>query len=115
MAVEKSVSISSVPAETVISADTKFKGSVCTDKPIVIDGFFEGEIKSTSTVVVSESGVVNASIECANMKLLGKGEGTIACQELFQFGENGEYVGDISTTYIEMGRGAKLDGKVKIG
>ena len=107
--------LSSIPSETIISAQTKFIGSINTDKPLVIDGSFEGEIKSTSSVCVNATGVVKAKIECQSMQLFGKGDGSIVCQDVLEFGASGEFVGDVVTKSIVMAAGAKLDGNCKIG
>ena len=54
---DQTVSISSETIETVIGSQTRFKGNVKTDKPIRIDGIFEGDIDSTNLVLISESGI----------------------------------------------------------
>jgi len=107
--------LSSIPTETTISAQTKFVGSINTDKPLVIDGSFEGEIKSTSSVCINESGVVKAKIECQSMQIFGKGDGNIVCRDMLEFGRVGEFVGDVITKNIIMAAGAKLEGNCKIG
>lgn len=112
---QKTVSINSVPAETVVSGQTKFKGTIVTDKPLTIEGSFEGEIKSTDMVTVTENGVIDAEIECKSMKMLGHGRGSIVCQETLEFGASGDFEGDVTTTNIIMGSGAKLEGSCKIG
>ena len=45
-----SISIDSELIETIIGLNTKFKGSVKTDKVLRIDGEFEGEIESTTVM-----------------------------------------------------------------
>ena len=57
-----SVSIDSEIIETIIGLNTKFKGSVKTDKIIRIDGEFEGDITSTAKVIISETGKFNGEI-----------------------------------------------------
>lgn len=109
------VEITSAPSETVISADTKFKGDIDTDKPLTIEGIFEGTIKSTNTIYVAETGEISATIECKAMTMLGKGSGNILCMESLEFGPAGTFVGNVATRDIVMAAGAKLDGQCKIG
>lgn len=113
--VEETVTIVSAPAETVISAGTTFKGTIDTDKPITVEGMFEGEIKSTGIVTVSEGGAIKATVECAELLMHGTGEGSINCTGLVEFGTTGSFVGDVTTRDIVMGAGAKLEGQCKIG
>lgn len=113
--VEETVTIVSAPAETVISAGTTFKGTIDTDKPVTVEGMFEGEIKSTGIVTVSEGGAIKATVECERLLMHGTGEGSINCTGLVEFGTTGSFVGDVTTRDIVMGAGAKLEGQCKIG
>ena len=112
---DNSVSISSAVAETIVGAQTKFKGSVNTDKPIRIDGVFEGEILSTSNVLISECGFFNGTITCVDLQLTGRAEGTVVCSNLLEFAETGSFKGDITTKDIVIVRGSKIEGTCKVG
>jgi len=109
-----SVSISSKVIETVISAQTKFKGSVHTDKPIRIDGYFEGEIVSTDVVEVSKGGEFKGIIKCNCFNLYGNASGSAECKDLLHIAEGASYSGDVVTSALETVRGSKLNGKVQI-
>jgi len=110
-----SVSINSLVIETVVGAQTKFKGSVNTDKPIRIDGIFEGEIVSSNLVFVSECGYLNGNVSCADMKLVGKTEGKINVSNLLEFAPTGQFKGDVVTKDIILVKGAKIEGTCKVG
>ena len=101
--------------ETVVGAQTKFKGTVNTDKPITIDGVFEGEIISSDDVFVSECGFLNGTVSCRNFKLIGKAEGKIVCSELMEFTPTGSFKGDIETKDLIVVKNAKFEGNCKIG
>lgn len=112
---DNSVSINSLVIETVVGAQTKFKGSVNTDKPLRIDGAFEGEIQSTSLVYVTECGYLNGTVNCAEFQLVGRAEGTITCTELMEFAPTGQFKGDVTTKDIIIVKGSRLEGNCKIG
>lgn len=112
---DNSVSINSLVIETVVGAQTKFTGSVNTDKPLRIDGSFEGEIQSTSLVFITESGYLNGTVSCAEMQLVGKAEGTVTCSGLMEFAPTGQFKGDLSTKDIVIVKGSKLEGNCKVG
>ena len=114
MAEYSSVSINSQIAETVIGVQTKFKGSVSTDKPIRIDGYFEGNIDTTSSVIISETGDFNGTIKCADFNLIGKGKGNAICTNLCQIAPGGYFEGDITTADLITVKGSVINGKIII-
>ena len=114
MADYDSVSINSQIIETVIGAQTKFKGTVTTDKPIRIDGYFEGTIETSNSVVISETGEVNGTIRCADFNLIGKGTGNVICTNLCQIAPGGYFEGDITTSDLITVKGSVINGKIII-
>ncbi len=100
--------------ETVIGAQTKFKGTVTTDKPIKIDGYFEGTIDTTSTVNISETGEVNGTIKCHDFNLIGRGKGNVICTNLTQIAPGGYFEGDITTADLITVKGSVINGKIII-
>jgi len=109
-----SVDIDSEVIETVIGADTKFKGTVKTGKTIRIDGYFEGEIDSDNLVIVSEIGKFKGNLKCNTLYLDGHGEGEATCTELCKFAPIGSFSGDIATKNIVLVEGSILDGNIKM-
>ncbi len=105
-----SISIDSELIETIIGLNTVFKGSVKTDKVIRIDGVFEGEIDSTSKVIVSETGKFKGTIKCSELKLDGYVEGKATCSELLRIADIGVFCGDVITKNVIMVEGSLLDG-----
>ena len=108
------VSISSQTIETVIGAQTKFKGNVRTDKPLRIDGYFEGNIDSTNLVIISECGVFKGTLNCGELQLMGSGEGKTNCAGLLQFAATGKSIGDVVTKSLITVPGSVLHGTCKM-
>ena len=108
------VSLSSEVIETVIGGQTRFKGNVRTDKPIRIDGIFEGDIDSTNLVLISESGRVKGNIKCSELQLKGTGEGTANCTNLMQFASTGSFAGDIVVGSLITVPGAVFNGNCRM-
>ena len=109
-----SVTIDSEVIETVIGSKTRFKGSVATDKPIRIDGVYEGEIDSTALVVISESGSFNGQMKCRELQLKGSAEGTVVCEELLQLANTGRFSGDADTKDAIIIVGSVFDGSLRM-
>ena len=108
------VSLSSEVIETVIGGQTRFKGNVKTDKPIRIDGIFEGDIESTNLVLITEGGRVKGNIKCAELQLKGTGEGTANCTQLMQFAPTGSFAGDITVGSLITVPGAVFNGNCRM-
>ena len=114
MSDNNTVSISSEVIETVIGAQTRFKGNVRTDKPLRIDGNYEGDIDSTNLVIISECGVFKGNIKCAELQLIGAGEGTAVCTKLMQFAATGKFAGDITVGSLITVPGSFFNGNCRM-
>ena len=109
-----SVSIDSEIIETIIGLNTKFKGSVKTDKIIRIDGEFEGDITSTAKVIISETGKFKGEIKCTELVLDGHAEGKAECSEFLKIAAIGVFTGDVAAKNLIMVEGSVLDGTLKM-
>ena len=107
-----STSVDSVIVETAIGVDTVFKGSINTNKPIRIDGHYEGEINSDNLIIITETGFFSGDMKCRELQLQGKGEGTVVCTELMQLSNTGAFRGNIATKDIIMVKGSQIDGQI---
>ena len=107
-----STSIDSVIIETAIGVDTVFKGSIKTNKPIRIDGHYEGEIDSDNLIIITETGFFSGTLNCRELQLQGHGEGEATCTDLMQFSATGSFKGNVATKDIILVRGSQLDGQI---
>ena len=108
------VSINSDVIETVIGPKTRFKGTVSTDKPVRIEGNFEGTIDSTDKVEVAETGFFEGTLNCRELNLLGEVKGKVNCFEVFRFALSGKFTGDAVTANVDIHPGSDFDGTLKI-
>ena len=107
-----STSVDSVIVETAIGVDTVFKGSINTNKPIRIDGHYEGEINSDNLIIITETGFFSGDMKCRELQLQGKGGGTVVCTELMQLSNTGAFRGNIATKDIILVKGSQIDGQI---
>ena len=107
-----STSVDSIIVETAIGVDTVFKGSINTNKPIRIDGHYEGDITSDNLIIVSETGFFSGDMKCRELQIQGKGEGSVMCTDLMQFSSTGAFRGSIATKDIILVKGSQIDGKI---
>ena len=109
-----SVSISSDVYETIIGQKTVFKGNVNTDKPIKIEGVFEGTIESLGSVFIADTGRFDGILHCRNLELVGTLTGKVKCSDTFRFALSGKFQGEATTANIDIRPGSSFDGTLKI-
>ncbi|MBR5640706.1 MAG: polymer-forming cytoskeletal protein [Firmicutes bacterium] len=107
-----STSVDSIIVETAIGVDTVFKGAINTNKPIRIDGHYEGQIDSDNLIIITETGFFSGEMRCRELQLQGKGEGTVVCMELMQLSDTGSFRGKIATKDIILVKGSQIDGQI---
>lgn len=108
-------SVNSLIIETIIGADTVFKGNISTAKPIRIDGVYEGEIVSEDIIIITETGKFNGTLKCRELQIAGCGEGSATCTELMEFAPTGKFKGDITTKNIVTCKETVIDGTLTMG
>ena len=111
----QSTSVDSTLVETTVGADTVFKGAINTNKPIRIDGHYEGSIDSSDLIIITQSGFFNGDLRCRELQLQGKGQGTAICMELMQLSDTGAFKGKIATKDIILVKGSQIDGEIDMG
>ena len=107
---DRGITVSSTVAETIIGAETKYKGTVTTSKAIRVDGSFEGEIKSGGVVIVGETGQFKGTMECATLFTSGQIEGTVTVQGRLECTGTGRIKGDLTVKDLILAEGAVFDG-----
>ncbi len=89
-------SVESSNVNTLIGEGCVFEGSLNLSTATRIDGRVKGNIKSEGMLIIGESGSV---------------EGDISCPEVLIYGT---VIGNINAKKIELKRGAKLSGDIKV-
>jgi cytoskeletal protein CcmA (bactofilin family) len=100
---------------TYIEEGCTLSGQLQFQSGVRIDGQVEGEIRARGTVVVGESGVVEASILADVVVVLGEVEGEITAQTLVALHKGARVHSDISTAGIVVEPGANFRGSIVIG
>ncbi|MNW29298.1 Polymer-forming cytoskeletal [compost metagenome] len=101
----------SAPAmDTLLANGTSFVGTVEAEANIRIDGHFQGDIRSTRTVVIGESAVVRSDIIAQDVILAGKVFGSITTEGRLTITPTGELYGNTATAALVISEGGVLDG-----
>ena len=96
---------------TFLGADAFWKGELSFKGTLCIDGKFEGRIKAHDTLVISETGDVNAIIHAGTVICKGVITGDVVASQRIVMHSKSKIVGDVKTPSINIESGAVLDGK----
>ncbi|KJD46506.1 bactofilin family protein [Paenibacillus terrae] len=101
----------SAPAtDTLLANGTSFEGTIEAEANIRIDGHFQGDIRSTRTVVIGESAVVRSDIIARDVILAGKVFGSITTEGRLTITPTGELYGKVAVAALVISEGGVLDG-----
>ena len=78
-----------------IGATTKIKGDINSQEDFRIDGQFEGNLTTTSKIVLGEKGVLDGNIKCANAEILGKVSGDLVVENLLSIKSTASIDGNV--------------------
>lgn len=106
--------LDSLPITTVVGNDMRFKGDIHGDGIVRIDGKVEGNISSKQGIILGEKADVEGSLESDNIIIFGHIKGSIKSKELI-LKTPGSVQGDIVSDFLEVEKGSKYDGTLKIG
>ncbi|MEE8581164.1 MAG: polymer-forming cytoskeletal protein [Myxococcota bacterium] len=105
-----------VPASTNLTAfidqGSHFEGKLSFKDTVRIDGRFQGEISSENTLIVGESGEIEAAIRSSTVVVSGSVLGDIYATHQVRLHKTAQVEGNIETPSLVVDEGATFNGKV---
>jgi cytoskeletal protein CcmA (bactofilin family) len=98
-----------------IDQGSEFEGKLSFRDTVRIDGRFQGEITSENTLIVGESGEIDAEIRSKNVVVSGTVHGNIIAEAKVVLHKSARVEGDIQTPSIVVEEGAMISGKISMG
>jgi cytoskeletal protein CcmA (bactofilin family) len=98
-----------------IDQGSEFTGKLSFKDTVRIDGRFEGEIASENTLIVGETGHVQASIRSATVIVSGHVQGDVQASAQVTLHKTAVVNGNIVTQRLVVEDGAELNGQVQMG
>ena len=95
-----------------IDQGSEFSGKLSFKDTVRIDGRFEGEIASENTLIVGETGHVQASITSETVIISGEVQGDIIARGQVSIHKTGCVLGDIQTASLTVEEGAQVNGRI---
>ena len=99
-------------ANTVIGNTIVIDGEISGDEDLTIRGTLKGKIVLSASLIVENSGTVDADIETKNVEVSGNVTGNITSTERVELKSDGRMVGDIKAPRILIADGAVFKGNV---
>jgi cytoskeletal protein CcmA (bactofilin family) len=102
------------PATCRLEHGCEMSGRLALARPLVIEGEFRGAIESESSVVVSETGSVEASIRARSVEIRGAVVGDVSSAREVVIHAGGRLHGDVETPSLVIERGAFFNGRTRM-
>ena len=97
-----------------LGQNTSFNGTLVFDGTVRIDGNFEGNVKTNDTLVIAESGNVNAQIEAGVVKISGTFDGLVIAKNKVELYKPASVFGTIRTPVLKVEEGVIFNGKAEM-
>ncbi len=98
-----------------IDQGSNFEGKLSFKDTVRIDGGFKGEISSENTLIVGESGEIEALISSKNVVVSGSVVGNIVATDQVVLHKSARVDGDITTPSVVVEKGAVFNGTLSMG
>ncbi len=99
--------------DTLIGANSTFKGELSFQGAVRIDGKFEGNITASKdgTLIVSEGAFLQGEVRVPNLILHGTIRGNVHAGNSLKIGAKGQLNGDVEYAVITLSEGAAVNGR----
>ncbi len=97
-----------------IDQGSEFEGKLSFRDTVRIDGRFRGEISSENTLIVGESGEIEASIHSHTVAVSGSVSGDIHAKKKVVLHKSARVHGNIETVCLAIEEGAVVNGQIKM-
>ena len=99
-----------LPIKAYLGSDALFRGSLTFEGTVRIDGKFEGQVKTSDTLVIGETGDMRADVKVGTLICKGQLNGTVVASKKIEMHAGSKVKGDIQTPALSIALGAVLDG-----
>jgi cytoskeletal protein CcmA (bactofilin family) len=102
--------------ETLIGADTSIDGDINFSGGLRVDGAIRGNVTepnaNPSTLILSEHGTIEGSVNASKIVINGKVIGSVNAPQFIELQAKAHITGDVHYKSIEMHTGAVIEGKL---
>lgn len=99
---------------SVVDQGCELEGRLSFDGTVILNGKFQGEIHSTGTLLVGETGQVQADMQVDVLIVSGQVTGNINARERVELKGTARIYGDIATPVLVLEEGVVFDGHCRM-
>ena len=103
-----------LPIKAYLGSDALFKGTLSFEGTVRIDGKFEGTVQTNDTLVIGETGDMQADIDVGILVCKGKLKGTVVASKKIEMHPASKITGNVKTPAMSIELGAVLDGQLNM-
>lgn len=111
---KKPVAIDKADIKAFLGTGSKFEGKLSFDEMVRLDGSFTGEIKSSDTLVVGDTAVIEGDICVGALILSGKFTGNVKATCLVELRAPATVEGTIETPILKIEEKVIFNGQIKM-
>lgn len=100
--------------ESIVGETVFINGNFECEEDVIVFGKIDGFIKTNSNIYIKSTSIINADIKAKNVFIEGIVNGNIDCEEFVEVLSSAKLVGDVSTSVINIEKGAFFNGKCSI-
>lgn len=101
--------------QTFLDSGTSFEGKISFTGSVQIDGHFRGSASADGTLVVGETGTIDAKLEVRCLIVRGSVVGEVTAKERVEVGPQGRLEGVVRTPRLRIDEGARLAARIEMG
>ena len=102
------------PIESVIAANTKFRGKIKSEDSVQISGNFRGDIQCEQLVKINSGGKIKGTISSTYVIIEGELTGDVETADYVEIRPDGRVIGNIHTSEIAIAEGSFIQGEIKM-
>ncbi len=101
--------------QTFLDSGTSFEGKISFTGSVRIDGHFKGTASADGTLIVGETGTIDAKLEVRSLVVRGSVVGEVTAKERVEIGPQGRLDGTVRTPRIRIDDGARVTARIEMG
>lgn len=98
--------------ETIIGPSVKVKGEFNGQGDIIVDGIFEGNLKTAGNLFVGSKAKINGGIEAREGRIAGEITGNIRMKGYLEITNTAKINGDVEVAQLSVEQGAIINGNL---
>jgi len=102
------------PIRAYLGSDALFKGTLNFEGTVRIDGKFEGTVNTKDTLVIGETGDMQAEVDVGTLVCKGKLKGNVVASKQIEMHAASKITGNVRTPALNIELGAVLDGHLNM-